>query len=110
MHLIHDDALAGHSGRERTLVAARKKFYWTTMTVDIDNQFLVVSQLKRKPYFDGVFFPLSLETIVVSQLKWKLCFDGVVLSLTLETLAVFSPEISPPLLFCGLMTMNFSVV
>ena len=37
LHLIHDDAIAGHPGRERTLIAARKKFYWPTMKVDIDS-------------------------------------------------------------------------
>ena len=37
LHLLHDDAIAGHPGRERTLIAARKKYYWLTMKVDIDN-------------------------------------------------------------------------
>ena len=36
LHLLHDDVIAGHPGRERTLIAARKKFYWTTMKADID--------------------------------------------------------------------------
>ena len=36
LHLIHDDAVAGHPGKERTLIAARKKYYWATMKVDID--------------------------------------------------------------------------
>lgn len=35
LHVIHD-VLTGHSSRECTLNAARKKFYWTTMKVDID--------------------------------------------------------------------------
>ncbi len=35
LHLIHDDILAGHPGRERTLIAARKKFSWPTMKIDI---------------------------------------------------------------------------
>ncbi len=37
LHLIHDDTLAGHPGRERTLIAARKKFFWSTMKVDIND-------------------------------------------------------------------------
>ncbi len=35
LHLIHNDILAGHPGRERTLIAARKKFFWPTMKIDI---------------------------------------------------------------------------
>ncbi len=35
LHLIHDDVLAGHPGRERMLIAARKKYYWPTMKVDV---------------------------------------------------------------------------
>ncbi len=27
LHLLHDDVLAGHPGRERTLIAARRKYY-----------------------------------------------------------------------------------
>ncbi len=27
LHLVHDDVLDGHPGRERTLIAARKKYY-----------------------------------------------------------------------------------
>ncbi len=37
MHLIHDDILAGHPGKERTLIAARKKFFWPTMKIDIND-------------------------------------------------------------------------
>ncbi len=37
LHLIHDDVLAGHPGKERTLIAARKKFFWPTMEVDIND-------------------------------------------------------------------------
>ncbi len=36
LHLIHDGVLAGHPGRERTLIAARKKLFWPTMKVDIN--------------------------------------------------------------------------
>ncbi len=36
LHLIHDDVLAGHPGRERTPTAARNKLLWPTMKVDIN--------------------------------------------------------------------------
>ncbi len=35
LHLIHDDIVAGHPGRADTLIAARKKFFWPTMKIDI---------------------------------------------------------------------------
>ncbi len=35
LHLIHDDILAGHPCREHTFIAARKKFFWPTMKIDI---------------------------------------------------------------------------
>ncbi len=35
LHLIHNDILAGYPGTERTLIAARKKFFWPTMKIDI---------------------------------------------------------------------------
>ncbi len=31
LHLVRDDVLADHPGRERTLIAARKKYYWTSI-------------------------------------------------------------------------------
>ncbi len=37
LHLVHDDVLAGHPGREHTLIAARKKYYWPTMKVDVNS-------------------------------------------------------------------------
>ncbi len=36
LNLVHDTVVAGHSGRERTLVAARAVYFWPTMRVDID--------------------------------------------------------------------------
>ena len=34
--LLHDTAIAGHKGKERTLSAARMSYYWPTMRADID--------------------------------------------------------------------------
>ena len=36
LELIHDTVLAGHPGKERTLTAARKSYFWPTMRKDID--------------------------------------------------------------------------
>ncbi len=36
LSLLHNTALAGHKGKERTLAAARMSYYWPTMRVDID--------------------------------------------------------------------------
>ncbi len=52
LHLIHDDILAGHPGREHTLIAARKKFFWPTMKIDITDHVLKCvqcAQHKGKP-------------------------------------------------------------
>lgn len=35
--LVHNMPSAGHPGRERTLQAARKSYYWPTMRIDIEN-------------------------------------------------------------------------
>ncbi len=32
----HDAPSAGHPGRDRTLAAARSKYYWPTMLIDIE--------------------------------------------------------------------------
>ncbi len=36
LKLIHDVPTSGHPGRDRTLAAARRVYYWPTMRVDID--------------------------------------------------------------------------
>ena len=36
LRLVQDEVLAGHSGKERTLSAARRNYYWPTMLVDIN--------------------------------------------------------------------------
>ena len=36
LRMVHDTAVAGHPGKERTLAAARVKYYWPTMRLDID--------------------------------------------------------------------------
>ncbi len=33
---VHDEVMAGHPGKERTLSAARRSYYWPTMRVDIE--------------------------------------------------------------------------
>ena len=37
LRLIHDTPIAGHPGRDRTLTAARRVYYWPTMRTDIEN-------------------------------------------------------------------------
>ncbi len=36
LRLLHDTPSAGHPGRDRTLAAARSKYYWPTMRTDIE--------------------------------------------------------------------------
>ncbi len=36
LQLLHDTPQAGHPGRDKTLAAARAKYYWPTMRVDIE--------------------------------------------------------------------------
>ncbi len=36
LKLVHDMPQAGHPGRDRTLSAARRKYYWPTMRVDVE--------------------------------------------------------------------------
>ncbi len=36
LQLLHDTPQAGHLGRDRTLAAARAKYYWPTMRIDIE--------------------------------------------------------------------------
>ena len=37
LKLIHDTPIAGHPGRDRTLAAARRVYFWPKMRTDIDN-------------------------------------------------------------------------
>ncbi len=48
LHQIHDDVLADHLGRERTLIAANKKLYWPTMQVNIDSHVSSVQRAQHK--------------------------------------------------------------
>ncbi len=36
LRLLHDTPSAGHPGRDRTLAAARCKYYWPTMRIDVE--------------------------------------------------------------------------
>ena len=36
LRLVHDEVIAGHPGKERTLHAARRRFYWPRMRVDTE--------------------------------------------------------------------------
>ncbi len=36
LNLVHDTVVAGHTGREHTLRAARAVYFWPTMRVDVD--------------------------------------------------------------------------
>ncbi len=37
LSLIHDIPIAGHPGREKTLAAARKRYYWPTLRIDVES-------------------------------------------------------------------------
>ncbi len=49
--VLHDTPSAGHPGRDRTLAAARSKYYWPTMRTDVEitshSVFLVLKQKIR---------------------------------------------------------------
>ncbi len=36
VHLVHDSVIAGYPGRERTLTAVRKSYFWPTMRTDVE--------------------------------------------------------------------------
>ncbi len=36
LQLLHDTPSAGHPGRDRTLAAARSRYYWPTMRIDVE--------------------------------------------------------------------------
>ncbi len=36
LRMVHDAVIAGHPGKERTLTAARARYFWPTMRLDID--------------------------------------------------------------------------
>ncbi len=36
LSLIHDVPIAGHPGRKKTLAAARKRYYWPTLRLDVE--------------------------------------------------------------------------
>ena len=37
LRLVHDQPMAGHPGRDKTLAATRKLYYWPRMKVDVEN-------------------------------------------------------------------------
>ena len=37
LELVHDQPLAGHPGRDRTLASVRRKYYWPRMRVDVED-------------------------------------------------------------------------
>ena len=52
LKLVHDMPMAGHPGRDRTLAAARRTYYWPTMRVDIEDyvaRCVVCAQHKGSP-------------------------------------------------------------
>ncbi len=36
LQLLHDTPSAGHPGRDRTLAAVRRKYYWPTLLIDVE--------------------------------------------------------------------------
>ncbi len=36
LHLLHDTPSADHPGSDRTLAAARSKYYWATIRIDVE--------------------------------------------------------------------------
>ncbi len=36
LHLVHDSVIACHPGRERTLIAGRESYFWSTMRTDVE--------------------------------------------------------------------------
>ncbi len=36
LRMVHDAVIAGHPGKERTLTAARARYFWPTMRPDVD--------------------------------------------------------------------------
>ncbi len=71
LRLLHDMASAGHPGRDRTLAAARSKYYWPTMRIDVEKHISQCVVLKQKvlpllPRFLNILFQLDPLTWLIS--------------------------------------------
>ena len=70
LHVYHDDELAGHWGRDKTLELLRRKFYWKTMLTDVAEYVATcpvcqsIDTPRHKPYG-------SLQPLPVPERPWK---------------------------------------
>ena len=70
LHVHHDDELAGHWGRDKTLELIRRNFYWKTMLTDVAEYVATcpvcqsIDTPRHKPYG-------SLQPLPVPERPWK---------------------------------------
>ena len=51
LRLVHDEIITGHPGKERTLSAVRRNYYWPTMRMDID---AYIAKYVKCPHHKGI--------------------------------------------------------
>ncbi len=39
LRLVHDVPISGHTGRDKAMALARKKYYWPTLSIDVESHF-----------------------------------------------------------------------
>ena len=60
LHLLHNDRLAGHFGRDKTVENVKRRFYWPGMTEDVKRWCETCDQCaRRKPGLGMGKFPLQ---------------------------------------------------
>ncbi len=79
LRLLHDAPSAGHPGRDRTFAAARSKYYWATMRIDVEkhiSQCLSCAQTKgttstvpilEYPLLAGPFNVVGIDLLQISR-------------------------------------------
>ncbi len=95
LRLLHDMPSAGHPGRDRTLAAARSKYYWPTMVLRSTSHsaFLVLIQkvLPVLPRFFNILFQLNLLTwLVLTFYSYLVAPKALSISLFVSTILVAS--------------------
>ncbi len=71
VRLNHDERLAGHPGNERTLLVARRKYYWPTMRIDID---AYVARCVKRGQHIGLNGPSRSKRVLMDGIGKHTCY------------------------------------
>lgn len=95
LKLVHDMPQARHPGRDRILSAARRKFYWPTMRIDIERyvvKYTSCAQTKGStttaPILEYPLLYASLDTVEIDLLQLPRNRQGSAYLYALTTLVV----------------------